>query len=386
MNPQQTSALPLQTPEAKLLVNLFSAGVQAVMGKQAVIEAMTKDQITSADFIIAIGKAASSMCSGALQEVKQPCKALVVTKYQHAEQALKDNPDVTIIEAGHPIPDHNSLKAGAKLLQAVKQLKHNSKLLLLVSGGASAVAECLPEQMTLQQWQQITSQMIAQGATIEQINHRRKQTSLIKDGKLLQYFNGAKAQVYAISDVEGDDIAVIGSGIGNINRAQSKVQVALIATNKVARDAVALAATQAGYTVQLNEESLYQDVHQIAPKIAKQLSSAKAGIYIWGGEPTIKLPAQPGNGGRNQSLALMIAQQLLGHENITVLVAGTDGTDGPTDAAGAIVDGKTALKIDQAKDALNRADAGTFLRSSGNIFITGPSNTNVMDLVIAVVA
>ncbi|WNC72802.1 DUF4147 domain-containing protein [Thalassotalea psychrophila] len=392
MNHLQTSPSSLQTslntPEAQLLTKFFSAGVKAVMGKQAVIHAMSKNKPVTADLIVAVGKAASSMCLGALQEMEKPCEALVVTKYQHANQTLLDDPAVTVIECGHPVPDENSLQAGAMLLTAIKQMHPASKLILLVSGGASAVAECLPKEMTLQQWQEITNQMLAQGANIGQINSQRKQTSLIKDGKLLTHFKGSEVQVYAISDVEGDDIAVIGSGIGNINRLQSKdikAQVKLIGTNQVARDAVALSVSNAGYTVQLNEETLYQDVNEIAPTIAKQLIEGEKGVYIWGGEPTIILPEQPGEGGRNQSLALMIAQHLAGHDNITVLVAGTDGSDGPTDAAGGIIDGNTALEMDLVKDALSRADAGTFLRQSGNIFITGPSNTNVMDLVIAIV-
>ncbi len=90
-------------------------------------------------------------------------------------------------------------------------------------------------------------------------------------------------------------------------------------------------------------------------------------MYIWGGEPTIKLPKQPGNGGRNQSLALMLAQQLVGQSNIWVLVAGTDGNDGPTDAAGGIIHGKTAMETTAAADALSRTDAGTYLRQTGDI-------------------
>lgn len=372
--------------QRQLLSDLFSAGLTAVAGEQAVIRALQHDEPFPADFIIAVGKAASGMCLGALKGLAKPCPALVVTKYHHVDTALLDNPQVTIVESGHPIPDENSLVAGKMMLEAVNQLKVNSNLLLLVSGGASALAECLPVAMTLQKWQQITEDMLASGANIGHINSRRKQTSKLKDGKLLQNFTGNEVRVYAISDVEGDDIAVIGSGTGNINRLQANGQVSLIASNQVARDAVACAATQAGYTVRLNEETLYQDVDLVAPRIANQLVNASSGVYIWGGEPTIKLPEQPGDGGRNQSLALMIAQHLAGQPNITVLVAGTDGSDGPTDAAGGIVDGNTATAVKTVADALNRADAGTYLRQTGDIFITGPSNTNVMDLAIAVVA
>jgi glycerate 2-kinase len=376
----------VQTREGKHLADFFAAGVAAVSGEQAVIRALQKDAPISADFIIAVGKAAGAMCLGALQALAHPCNALVVTKYQHADRALKDNPAVTVVESGHPIPDVNSLQAGDRMLDAVRQLKAGSKLLLLVSGGASALAECLPTGMTLEQWQEITAHMIARGYKISQINARRKQTSLLKDGKLLQHFAGSEVRVYAISDVEGDDIAVIGSGIGNINRLPAEGQVRLIGTNQIARDAVALAATEAGYTVQLNKESLYHDVNEIAPRIARELIEGAAGVYIWGGEPTIELPEQPGDGGRNQSLALMVAQHLVGQHHITVLVAGTDGSDGPSDAAGGIIDGGTAVDKAMVADALSRADAGTFLRQSGNIFVTGPSNTNVMDMVIAMVS
>ena len=376
----------MRSTNAELLADLYAAGVNAVSGEQAVIRALQQDEPFAADLIIAVGKAASSMCLGALHALPKPCPALVITKYEHVDTALSENAQVKVVESGHPIPDENSLLGGKQMLEAVKQLDADSKLLLLVSGGASALAECLSDGMTLKKWQQITKEMIASGCNIAQINTRRKQTSLLKDGKLLQDFRGSEVRVYAISDVEGDDIAVIGSGVGNINRLQNKGQVSLIGSNQMARNAVASAATDAGYNVQLNEETLYQDVAEVAPRIAKQLIGAAAGVYIWGGEPTIELPQQTGNGGRNQSLALMIARRLVGQQNITVLVAGTDGSDGPTDAAGAIVDAKTAVETTAAADALSRADAGTFLRQTGDIFITGPSNTNVMDLAIAVVS
>jgi glycerate 2-kinase len=140
-----------------------------------------------------------------------------------------------------------------------------------------------------------------------------------------------------------------------------------------------------GYRVALNEESLYGDVFDLGAEIGAQLRDAGPGVYIWGGEPTVVLPPQPGNGGRNQSLALALAEHLTDKSNITLLVAGTDGTDGPTRAAGGLVDCKTWSDSEAAKDALAHADAGTYLDRHDSLFVTGPTNTNVMDLAIALV-
>jgi len=370
----------------KLLINLFDAGVAAVAGYNATFNALTSSaakDTPNPSLIIAVGKAASGMCEGALAATGNSCPALVVTKYQHSTSNLTDNPQVNVIESAHPVPDENSLMAGRQLLEQVASLPNDSHLLLLVSGGASALAEHLPADINLTQWQDLTQKMLRDGFNIGQINTRRKQTSLIKDGKLLQAFKGKSVQVLAISDVEGDAIDTIGSGIGDIKHLTCQADLQLIATNKVAREAVATEAAALGLKVQSNLENMYQDVEAVAPLISDNLKVASPGIYIWGGEPTVKLPKNPGSGGRNQSLALLIAQQIQGLDNIDVLVAGTDGTDGPTDAAGGIINGQSVSDINIAKDYLDRADAGTYLRQIDSIFITGPTHTNVMDLVIA---
>lgn len=373
------------TDRRTLLIQLFSAGVDAVSGAAAVSRAMAADDQFAPDLIIAVGKAASGMCKGALSAISNPCKAIVVTKYQHADAELNDNPAVTVYETAHPIPDDNSLSAGRVLLQAVADLPKDAKLLLLVSGGASALAECLPDDMSLVQYQNLTQELLAGGKTIAEINKKRKSISLLKDGKLLQQFVGKEARVYAISDVQGDAIDTIGSGIGDDKCCAVLSSVAIVASNKIARDAVVSAVVERGLALKFNQESLYDDVFVLADRLSQQLLTAEAGVYIWGGEPTIHLPAQPGSGGRNQSLALALAERIAGTENITMLVAGTDGTDGPTDAAGAIINGKTCADVQGVELALKNADAGRYLRESGNILITGPTNTNVMDLVIAIV-
>ncbi|MDH3450636.1 MAG: DUF4147 domain-containing protein, partial [Gammaproteobacteria bacterium] len=253
------------------------------------------------------------------------------------------------------------------------------------SGGASALAEALPDDMTLSDLRAMTDEMIATGKTIGQINARRKQASLIKDGKLVAAFNGAEIRVYAISDVEGDAIATIGSGLGDCHRAVATASTKIIASNRIAREQASGRAAELGLTVRLNEETLYGDVFELAPAVGERLRDAKPGVYVWGGEPTVMLPVSPGRGGRNQSLALALAEYIAGRDDISILVAGTDGTDGPTSAAGGLVDGRTWSDPEAARMALAKADAGSYLKRHDSLFVTGPTNTNVMDLAIAII-
>lgn len=367
------------------LLTIWDAAVSAVSGQQAVERAIANDSPFHPDMIIAVGKAAVGMCRGALNHVSADCNALIVTKYEHSDDEIRAMDQVRVIESAHPVPDQHSLDAGRALLDAVSAMDSDSRLLVLVSGGASALAEALPEGMSLADLQALTDEMIATGKTIGQINARRKQQSLIKDGKLLQAFNGVEIRVYAISDVEGDSIATIGSGLGDCHRASAKASSTIIASNRIARKHAVAAASQLGYTVRHNEESMYDDVFKVATSIGEVLRNPKPGVYIWGGEPTVMLPQNPGQGGRNQSLALALAGHIQGRTDITLLVAGTDGSDGPTTAAGGIVDANTFADPEAARSALLAADAGSYLASHHSLFVTGPTNTNVMDLAIAIV-
>jgi len=363
---------------------LWQSAIDAVSGYQAVANALQADSAFRPDQIIAVGKAASGMCLGALDNLP-PCDALVVTKYGHADAQLQERERVTILESAHPIPDQKSLAAGHALLERTFTMSPDSRLLLLVSGGASALAEALPASMTLDVLQETTDEMIANGSTIGEINAWRKQHSLIKDGKLIEAFKGAQVRVYAISDVEGDGIDTIGSGLGDCYRATVLARSSVIASNQIARQQVEQAALEQGLVVKVNEETLYGDVYDLAAAIGETLSNAEPGLYVWGGEPTVVLPAEPGTGGRNQSLALALAEHLAGLDHISLLVAGTDGTDGPTAAAGGIIDGSTWSDPEAARSALQHADAGTYLQQHDALFVTGPTNTNVMDLAIAIV-
>jgi glycerate 2-kinase len=367
-----------------VLMKLWEAAIEAVSGYQAVANALKADSAFRPDQVIAVGKAASGMCLGALDNLPA-CDALVVTKYDHADAQLQERERVTILESAHPIPDQKSLDAGHVLLERTFTMLPDSRLLLLVSGGASALAEAMPAGMTLDDLQAKTDEMIANGKTIGEINAWRKQNSLIKDGKLIEAFKGAEVRVYAISDVEGDSIDTIGSGLGDCHRASVLTSSRVIASNQIAREQVVKSALEQGLEVKVNEETLYGDLFQLGAVIGDTLRNAEPGVYLWGGEPTVVLPENPGRGGRNQSLALALAEHIAGFDNIILLVAGTDGTDGPTTAAGGIVDGDTWSEPGAARLALQNADAGSYLEQHKNLFVTGPTNTNVMDLAIAIV-
>lgn len=250
---------------------------------------------------------------------------------------------------------------------------------MLVSGGASALAEALEDGDTLERLQTDTQARLASGDTIAQLNAFRRERSLIKGGKLLAAFQGRRVTTLAISDVEGDGLSVIGSGIGSAPAEPPfEFDARIVASNAIARDAVGLAA---GGGVISNQETLYADVTALAPQIGATLRDGPPGLYVFGGEPVVMLPERPGKGGRNMTLGAMIAAEIAGHSGIDVLVAGTDGTDGPTDAAGARVNGATWDSACTA--ALSAADIYPWLDSRGALVKTGPTGTNVMDLVIA---
>ena len=366
------------------LDSIWQAAIEAVSGYQAVVNALQSDPAFRPDQVIAVGKAASGMCLGALDNLP-PCDALVVTKYDHVDVELRERERVTVLESAHPIPDQNSLAAGHALLERTFTMPAESRLLLLISGGASALAEAMPADMSLDDLQAQTDEMIAGGNTIGEINTWRKQHSMIKDGKLIEAFKGAEVRVYAISDVEGDSIDTIGSGLGDPHRASVLATAKVIASNGIARARAEKKAQELGLTVRVNEETLYGDVFVLAAAIGNTLRNAEPGVYIWGGEPTVVLPDNPGRGGRNQSLALAISEHLRGLDHVSLLVAGTDGSDGPTTAAGARVDGSTWSNKRKARAALKRADAGPYLEKRAALYVTGPTNTNVMDLAIAIV-
>ncbi|MGR3914296.1 MAG: MOFRL family protein, partial [Gammaproteobacteria bacterium] len=179
----------------------------------------------------------------------------------------------------------------------------------------------------------------------------------------------------------------IGGGIGGSDAPAPPAfdyRARIIASNRIARDAAARFLQERGLQVVVNEESLYCDIHAAAQQLAAALRGGPPGAYIWGGEPTVVLPPKPGLGGRNQSLALLLACEIRGRRDIAALLAGTDGGDGVTAAAGALIDGDTFTAATGARTALAKANAGAYLARIAALFKPGPTGTNVMDLAVAI--
>lgn len=368
---------------------VWRAGVEAVGGRASVAAALGECEIASPDRILAVGKAAVPMVLSALGHFGEAIPSLAVTKYGHDEESTGEEMvlrnHLRIIEAAHPVPDDNSLAGGSALLEAVQAMGADQSLLLLVSGGASALAEVPAGRLSLEELRKQNAALLASGKDIHAINAERRKISRIKGGGLLSHFSGRQVDVLAISDVPGDDIAVIGSGIGACPAgADFACSTRIVASNAIARQAAAEKAEALGFSVVANEESLHGDVFEVAKRIAESIRRQPPGVAVHGGEPTVVLPDDPGRGGRNQALALALAREIDGMDGVCVLVAGTDGTDGPTDAAGGIVTGADWQSLPGGEEALARADAGTWLDQAGCLFVTGPTGTNVMDLVVVV--
>ncbi len=389
----------------QILSDLFLTALKAVNGRLAVEQQLQQIAIEGDVAVIAIGKAASAMMLGAQDHLnKQIQSALIITKSGYADHAI----DWPCVEAGHPVPDSQSLAAGTKLLEFLNNIPDETKILALISGGASSLVEVLPENMELKNLQEMNEWLLASGLEIHEMNRIRQSVSLIKGGKTLQHVNKNEMTQLLISDVKMDDIEIIGSGLFVASEKESSlpkmpewlhshiqlgqalppisVESHIVASNDMACQAIIEHAKQANYAVVYHGQTLYGNVFELAETLVRELLCAEPGLHIWGGETTLVLPEKTGQGGRNQSLALAMACILENTKGITVLVGATDGSDGPTSDAGAIIDGLTLQRGPTnsiAQDYLSTADAGTFLAEAGDLLSTGPTGTNVMDIVIA---
>lgn len=398
-------------PSRDLLLNLYQGALKAVQGRRCVAEHLVRHSLHGRVWAIALGKASASMLEGA-QDTTQIERALLVTKPGYAPARFA--PSIEVIEAGHPVPDEHSLAAGQRLLALMATAPADVEWLFLISGGTSSLIEMLPAGLTLADLQRVNQWLLASGLPIDQMNTLRRRVSRIKGGQLCEYLGGRPARVLLISDVLGDDPSIIGSGLLVASSVASSVSVSLpawlgslltalpdtpaqtdcpsVETHIVARLDNALAAVVAqgrerGFPVQQHPERLAGDAAIVGRDVAMQLKAAVPGVHLWGGETTVTLPEHPGKGGRCQQLALAAAMQLAGDSRITLLAAGTDGSDGPGEVAGACIDGGTLARGQDAgasaSHALQNADAGAFLEASGDLLETGPTGTNVTDLVIA---
>ena len=369
------------------LLEIYAAGLAAVQGEQAVYKALVRAGQREPCYVLAIGKAAQAMFQGAQRYyAEQLLGALVITKHGHSSEELTQLTHVEVLEAAHPLPDETSLQAGQRLIEWLQTLPVQARLLCLISGGTSSLVEVLADDWTLDKLQAKTSAMLANGASIIDINTERKRLSRIKGGRLWDFIDQRPITCLLISDVPGDDPAVIGSGLLFPFPEDAVFHFSIVASNQTCLQAMQQAAEQQQLPVTLMPDLLKGDAVTAAEQCIEFLRQSAPGVYLWGAETTVVLPANPGRGGRNQHLALAAALHIQPDEAIMLLVAGTDGTDGVTEDTGALVDNQTLARgkwenLDPVT-CLAQADAGTFLHASADLIYTGPTGTNVMDVIV----
>jgi glycerate 2-kinase len=370
-------------------------------------------------FVVGAGKATAAMARAVEQLLgKRVTSGLINVKYRHVAKLKR----IEINECSHPVPDEAGV-AGARRIAAIAAAARKDDLLIcLISGGASALLPLPADGVTLAAKQEVTSELLAKGANIHQMNAVRKHLSAIKGGQLARTAYPATVLTLMLSDVVGDDPSTIGSGPTTpdpttVADAQAvldefriasgvpfhetpkpgdaifrRVQNLIVGSNRLAIAAAARKALDLGFTpvvLSTSMEGETRDVGLVHASIAREVVTsgqpAKApACLISGGETTVTLRGD-GKGGRNQEFVLACAIAISGLPQVTVLSAGTDGTDGPTDAAGAIADGMTVtrakvLGIAAPGQYLSNNDSYRFFSALDDLVFTGPTNTNVMDL------
>ena len=387
-------------------------------------------------FLAGVGKAAVPMAQ-AVEDVlgDQLEKGMVIVKYGHAADLEK----TTVLEGAHPEPDEAGSEAARSLLAFVgDHLEPKDLLLVVISGGGSALLPVPVEKITFEEKRQTTSLLLQSEATIQEINTIRKHLSQVKGGRMLDYTQGAELLVLLLSDVVGDDLASIASGptspdpttfqqcaeiirrhgieqslpeavraylsAGARNQGPSetlkpgdarfdRVHNVIVGCNIQALEAAAKKARELGFTPLILSDSITGNTTEAAlMHVALARQVLKTGdplpspcCLISGGETTVRLRGD-GKGGRNQEFALWCAREIADWSHAEVLFSslGSDGTDGPTDAAGAVASPETsrraAAKGLSIQDYLDRNDSYHFFREVGGLITTGPTLTNVMDL------
>jgi hydroxypyruvate reductase len=400
-----------------LLYDLTSAALAAVEGRAAVRRALAARPIERPCRVVAIGKAAPAMALGAVDRLgARLTRALVVTKQGHATAELAQQiARLEIVESGHPMPNAASLTAGTAVLRAVDATPADELLLFLISGGASSLADVLAPGIDLELLARANAWLLGSGLPIGAINAVRARLSQLKGGQLASRLGDRPWRALMISDVPRDDPAVIGSGLlmtsGRDSRLPSDLpdwlraalgragdapvprpaptsasQITIVARPEDALEAVRTAARARGLETEACANRFAGDAARLGADAADRLQHSSAEVVVAVGESTVQLPERPGRGGRCQHVALAAACALADRAPAALLIVGTDGTDGPTEDAGALVDeGTVARGRDAGLDeraCLARAAAGEFLEASGDLINTGPTGTNVCDLLI----
>jgi hydroxypyruvate reductase len=374
----------LADPRRSLLLDLYHLALAAVDGRRRMRVALAADRGNDPVSAFAVGKAAASMMLGAADTLGSRLeRGLVVAPEGAIPAELAARPGFRCLEAGHPRPDERSLEAGRALADFAAGTPETSRVLLLVSGGASALLEIPAPGIGLAELRALYDRSLTETFDIESLNARRTALSLIKGGRLPGMFRGASVEAFMISDVPRDDPAVLGSGL----LAAPGLRPRLVGSLDDALDAVLRGAEARGLKAHRAVDRLQGDAESAAHRICRELAASGSELQVHGGETVVRLPAHPGRGGRCQHLAVAAARCIAGHSEYLLLAAGSDGQDGASGDAGAIVDGET---VERAADCgldpaavLKAADSGRLLEATGDLVYTGPTGTNVGDIVLA---
>jgi hydroxypyruvate reductase len=367
----------------------FRAGLAAVDPHRATRRALEgAEPPRSRPAIIAIGKAAPGMATAATEWLHDRGVPALGGLVVSAHPAHDGGANLRWVAGDHPVPGAHSQAASDTLAALVDALPKTAPVLVFLSGGASAlIAGPLPG-LTAAEVTASFEALHLEGLDIHAMNRRRRAVTRWSAGRLAQALGPRDIRAWVISDVVGNDLATIGSGplVDPTSRAPA-IPHTIVADGEMAARAVAEAASAAGYAVVRHETPMVGEVAAVAERIHAALAGAPA-VHVFHGEPVVRLPPHHGRGGRAQQLALHLAGRLPGLARI--LVAGTDGRDGPTDAAGAVVDQDTDNAIRRAGVdpdlAIVTCDAYPALDAVDALLRTGPTGTNVADLVIAAVA
>lgn len=383
-------------------------------------------------FIIGAGKAAALMAKTAEEILGDVITGgFVVTKYEHGLPLRY----IKWIEAGHPVPDENSLRATWDIMQLVKDLTPKDVVIFLLSGGASSLLADCPAGAQIKEVQEVFDLLLKSGADIHEMNVVRKHMSYIKGGQLAKAIHPAHLYSLILSDVIGDDLDIIGSGptapdnstfadaLAVLDRYQlteklppavyrhlhdgSEGKIAetpkegdacffnthnhIIGSNRIALQAAAEKARALGYEAHIITYTLKGEASIVGQAIAEEAmawNGPRPACLLYGGESTVTIKGK-GKGGRNMELALAAGSSCHLQPAITILAAGTDGTDGPTDAAGAVVNTSILQKAialyGSPTPYLHNNDSYTYFQETGALLKTGPTQTNVMDIVITLI-
>ncbi len=383
--------------------------------------------------VIGFGKAAVPMARAMEETVGAIIDdGAIITRYGHgADHGLKK---IRVHEAGHPLPDENGLKGTMDIIRLAEAANERTLVVALISGGGSALFVSPFEGITLAEKQETTGLLLRAGADIREMNMVRKHISRVKGGRLAELLYPATTVSLILSDVIGDHLDVIASGptspdsttygnalsvirkYGLVERVPQavlkiladgakgvhpetpkegsqifrNVENHIVGNNWLALEAAKSAAESHGISAEIHSWEISGEAREAGRRLAHEALTRKVHrgdrfplCLVSGGETTVTVTGD-GKGGRNMELALSFAMEIDGTPGITLLSAGTDGADGPTDAAGAIVDGMTAISARKKGlnpgDYLRENDSYNFFRKAGGLLVTGPTGTNVMDL------